>query len=387
MRRNRIIWFCLWVLSIAGISLRGGAVTYGFFTAVTLVPVISILYLAAVYMLFHVYQELEQRYVSVNEPVQYRFSLVNEYPLQFVSIKVRFFSGFSTIKDLDDETEYELRPHTRIEQETRLICKYRGEYEIGIQEIEIQDFFRLFRIRYKNKECIHAVVKPQLIQTDAIGAAISEAVKESERSKSELDILSREYVPGDDPRFIHWNQSARTGTLMTRILTGSDHQEIAVITDTFRESYEPAVFLPAENKMLEIVLAVACYFSMNQIRTAEYHLGQEFMRFSTGSTWEFEEFYEMVSAISFSSLHTHSMLLESIMQKRDIFDSSMVFLVVSSWDASMETLLKELESNNLSAVIFFVSADEQGRPDLSLHKSCELICISPDQDLKKGLGT
>ncbi|MBQ3842770.1 MAG: hypothetical protein II820_08775, partial [Ruminiclostridium sp.] len=80
MRRNRIIWFCLWVLSLVGISLKGGAVTYGFFAVLTLVPVFSGLYLFAVYMLFHIYQNLEQRFVTVNEPVRYRFALVNEYP-------------------------------------------------------------------------------------------------------------------------------------------------------------------------------------------------------------------------------------------------------------------------------------------------------------------
>ena len=234
MRRNRIIWLCLWVLSLVGISLRGGAVTYGFFAAVTLVPAASALYLLAVYLLFHIYQETEQRFVTVNEPVRYRFSLVNEYPLQFVGIRVRFFTSFSTITDLDDETEYELKPHTRTEKETRLICRYRGEYEIGIKEIEIQDFFRLFRVRYRNKECVRAVVKPQLCKTDRLGdIELSDAVRASERSRSELDVLSREYVPGDDRRFINWSQSARTGSLMTRELTGSDHREIAIITDTF----------------------------------------------------------------------------------------------------------------------------------------------------------
>ena len=166
MKKNRIIWFCLWVLSIIGISLRGGAVTYGFFTAMTLIPVISVIYLLAVYSLFRICQELGQRFVSVNEPVRYRFSLVNEYPLLFAGIRVIFFSSFSSITDLDDKTEYELSPDSRIEKETRLICRYRGEYEIGIKEIEIQDFFRLFRIKYKNKECIRAFVKPQLLTID-----------------------------------------------------------------------------------------------------------------------------------------------------------------------------------------------------------------------------
>lgn len=387
MRRNRIIWFCLWVLSIVGISFRGGAVTYGFFALLTLVPVISVLYLLAVYILFHIYQNLEQRFVTVNEPVTYRFALVNEYPLQFVGIRVRFFSAFSTITDLDDETEYELKPHTRTEKETRLICRYRGEYEIGIKEIEIQDFFRLFRIKYKNKECIHAVVKPQLIRTDKLGGIeLSDAVRESAYRKSEPDILSREYVPGDDRRFINWSQSARTGSLMTRDLTGSDHMEIAIITDTFRSSGEQSEFLPTENRILEVTLTLAYYFSKNNICAAEYHLGQDMVRLTAENTWKFEEFYDSVSEIGFSSQYTHLRLYESAVRRRDIFDSSMVFLILSSWDTETDALLKELEQNDLYAVICFIGDSGKDRPDLSEHKRCGLINISPYSDLAKGLG-
>ena len=387
MKRNRIIWFCLWVLSIVGISIKGGAVTYGLFALLTLVPVISLLYLMAVYILFHIYQNLEQRFVSVNDPVNYRFALVNEYPLQFVGIRVRFFTGFSTITDLDDTTEYELRPNTRIEKETRLICRYRGEYEIGIREIEIQDFFRLFRLTYRNKECIHAVVKPQLIKTDKLGdIKLSDAVRESSQSKSELDIISREYVPGDDRRFINWSQSARTGALMTRALTGSDHQEIAIITDTLRYSADQADFLPAENKILEVTLALSYYFSRNNISAAEYHTAQDIVRLTVGSTWKFEEYYNNISEIMFSSQNTHALLYDAALRRQDLLGSSMAFLVLSSWDAQTDALLKELESNDIYTAVCFVGDDDKDRPDLSEHKNSVLICISPYDELTKESG-
>ena len=387
MKRNRYLWFCLWVLSVIGISLKGGAVTYGCFAVLTLIPLLSLLYLLAVCMLFHIYQELEQRFVSVNEPVRYRFALVNEYPLQFVGIRVRFFSSFSSITDLDDATEYELKPNTRIEKETRLICKYRGEYEIGIKEIEIQDYFRLFRIRYRNKECIHAVVKPQLVKVDALGGiALSEAVRECRSRKNEPDIISRAYIPGDDSRFINWSQSARTASLMTRNMTGADHQEIAIITDTFRNSLHQAEYLPAENKILETALALSYYFSRNNISAAEYHLGQGLERLTVEGTWKCEACYEQISEIRFSSLHTHNILFESAVQGKDISDSSMAFLILSLWDAAIDTLLRELERSGLSVVICLISCNEQDSPDLSGHKNCTLIRISPFGELTKELG-
>ena len=387
MKKNRIIWFCLWVLSIVGISLKGGTVTYGFFTVLTLVPLTSALYLLAVFMFFHIYQELEQRFVSVNEPVRYRFSLVNEVPLQFVSIRVRFFSSFSAITDLDDETEYELNPYTRIEKETRLICKYRGEYEIGIKEIEIQDFFRLFKVKYRNKECIHAVVKPQLVRTDSLGEiALSDAVRESQLNRSELDILSREYVSGDDPRFLNWTQSARTGSLMTRILTGANHQEVAILTDTLRTGQTQAEFLPAENKILETALAISYYLCRNNISAAEYHLQQTLVRLTADNTRNIDEFYQMLSEVKFSSLYSHRLLYEALMRSPDFFQCSMVFLILSVWDAETDAILKQLAQNHLHTVICLISEKDTEIPDISSHKSCNLVRISPHQDLAKELG-
>lgn len=387
MKKNRIIWFCLWVLSIVGISLKGGTVTYGFFTVLTLVPLTSALYLLAVFMFFHIYQELEQRFVSVNEPVRYRFSLVNEVPLQFVSIRVRFFSSFSAITDLDDETEYELNPYTRIEKETRLICKYRGEYEIGIKEIEIQDFFRLFKVKYRNKECIHAVVKPQLVRTDSLGEiALSDAVRESQLNRSELDILSREYVSGDDPRFLNWTQSARTGSLMTRILTGANHQEVAILTDTLRTGQTQAEFLPAENKILETALAISYYLCRNNISAAEYHLQQTLVRLTADNPRNIDEFCQMLSEVKFSSLYSHRLLYEALMRSPDFFQCSMVFLILSVWDAETDAILKQLAQNHLHTVICFISEKDTEIPDISSHKSCNLVRISPHQDLAKELG-
>lgn len=388
MRRNRIIWACLWVLSCVAISIKGGAVTYGAFAVLTLIPIVSFLYLMGVYALFHLYQELEQRFVSVGTPVLYRFVLVNEYPLQFAGIRVRYFSSFSSITDLDDETEYELSPGARIEKETKLICRYRGEYKVGIKEIEIQDFFRLFKIRYKNKECIRAVVKPQLVKIDRLGGIdLSDAVKRQGRDRSERDILSRSYVPGDDRRYINWSQTARTGQLMTRDLTGSEHQEIAIITDGLRYSDDDMVYLPAENKVLEAVLALAYHYARNGISAAEYHIGQGMERIAVEDTRRFEEFYDVVSEIRFSELETHQRLYDAVMSRREIFDSAMVFFVTSSWDAVTDALLKQLEVNGPDVVVCYITDNEDSRPDLSDHRSCGLVIVSPYAPLTKEPGS
>ena len=45
MKRNRILFLIAWIASVVGISFFGGPVSYGFFALLTLLPLISLLYL------------------------------------------------------------------------------------------------------------------------------------------------------------------------------------------------------------------------------------------------------------------------------------------------------------------------------------------------------
>ena len=94
----------------------------------------------------------------------------------------------------------------------------------------------------------------------------------------------------------------------------------------------------------------------------------------------------MVSEIRFSSLHTHELLYASLLRRKDVLDSSMAFLILSAWDAVTDALLRELERNDMQVVVCYIT-DSHDLPDLSGHKNCSLIPVSPYQELTKELAT
>ena len=178
MLRNRIIVGLLWIVSLVGITFYGGTISYGFFIAVTLLPLLSLCYLLSVRLRFSIYQKLEGKTFVSNHAIPYFFTLQDEAKFAFAGVKVFFYSDFSSLTELRDGIEYELFPDTGITRDTTLICKYRGSYNVGIRSVEITDFLRLFRMRYKNKEplevFIQAVenVKPKLeVKSRRVGGA------------------------------------------------------------------------------------------------------------------------------------------------------------------------------------------------------------------------
>lgn len=79
MRARRLCFVVLWILSLMAISFRGGVVSYGFFFGVTLLPVLSLVYLVLVNLLFRIYQKVESRTMVCGQPMPYFFVLQSKY--------------------------------------------------------------------------------------------------------------------------------------------------------------------------------------------------------------------------------------------------------------------------------------------------------------------
>ena len=67
-------------------------------------------------------------------------------------------------------------------------------------------------------------------------------------------ISMREYVPGDDPRMIHWPTTARTGTLMIREHVEVRRPEYTIVLDTARAVGTPDDFEEA----VDVAASLAC---------------------------------------------------------------------------------------------------------------------------------
>ena len=386
MRRNRLIWLIVWIISLIVISFFGGPVSYGFFAVVTLIPVVASLYLLLVYILFHIYQRIDSKWIAANQTIPFYLTLVNDYYFVFSGIKIKFYSSFSNISGVDEEVEYELFPNTGITKETSLVCKYRGEYEVGIKNVIIQDFFRLFRVTYHNREPLRVTVRPQLVHIESLKSVdLNASLKEIETKSSELDVLVRGYVPGDDIRQVHWGITAKSGELMIRKRIGEEQQGVGIIMSTHRCSKDQFSYLPVENKILETVLAVALYFIKSGIPVTHFHHAKELEMKSLVRLEQFDEYYNYVSDVAFDEERKDDLLFLEAAQNQSLLEYKAIFIIVHEWNELAAQMIDILSKNNVYTVVYIVS--ENVDKELLSHKlpGVDIVNILPEEDLMEVL--
>lgn len=387
MKKNRLFLLFIWILSLVGISFYGGPVSYGFFLMVTMVPVISLLYLLCVFLRFRIYQRLESKTLVCNQKTPFYFTLQNEDYFTYSGVRVSFFSDFCTIHGLEDATEYELLPGTGIRRETGLVCKYRGEYEVGIEKVCIRDCFRLFQFTYRNKETLRVEVKPDRVQLSGIKGvdALLAATKECRQRATEPDVLVRNYVPGDDVRQMHWKATAASGELMVRGRTGEEQQGVSIFLSTCRFGKEQREYLPPENKLLETALALTFYFVNQKLPVRTCYWAGKPVETVTDSLDKYDGYYEQLSAVSFQEDYTEEALFRAVRQSNPGNGGRLAFFLLQRWSAEAACAAELLNRNNIRVVVYIITASSKEQPDTGRLSGTDIIVLDPDAKLTEVL--
>lgn len=358
IKARRCIFLVLWLLSLGGISFYGGAVSYGFFWGVTLIPAISLLYLLAVYIQLKIYQQIESRSVVCGEPMPYFFILQNEGFCPFAGLSINLFSSFSTVEALPGDNEYELLPGDKYTFKTRLICKYRGEYEVGVKEIVMTDFFRLIRIRYRIPGTIKALVRPRIIRVAELSHLHERNMllqRESFRERTEPDAVVRDYLPGDAPRQIHWKAAAREQKLMVRNRIGEETKGITLMWDTRRWSQDPEKYLPVENRILEVVLALGIYMAERNISFSAYYGQKGVADIHVNAIGDFEGFYQRVSEIGFDEGEDFEHTLFTVGDRGILYGNKVIFCVLHKLDEKVWKFTEQFEQTGALTILYVVT--------------------------------
>ncbi|MEM9745569.1 MAG: DUF58 domain-containing protein [Actinomycetota bacterium] len=180
-----------------------------------------------------------------------------------------------TCDGIDNAVTIEPVPPQRVVDVTGAIgTRRRGVFPLGPLDIERVDPLNLAVGRWRDErdeqEPISVTVHPKVY--DLVGPQGSMRIVENESvlRRAASDPLSgfvsmREYVPGDDPRLIHWPTTARAGILMVREHVEVRRPEFTVVLDTspdavseddFEEAVDVAATIAVHSLRLDLDVVV-----------------------------------------------------------------------------------------------------------------------------------
>ena len=385
MLRNRLILAALWILSLIGISFYGGPVTYGFFAVMTLIPVILLIYLLLVLARFKIYQHFESKDIVSDHKIPFYFTLQNEDYFPFCAVRVSFYSDFSVIDGLSDDNEYELLPKAKIKKETGLVCKYRGEYNVGIKSVTLRDFLCVFKLTYKNREALRVRVLPNIIRLSALKSVDVESISDRETTvnASYPDVTVREYIAGDDSRRINWKQTAKVGKPMVRNYIGEEKNGVGLIIDPFRISKKETEYLPIENRMLEAAVALTLFMEEKHIPVSVYGYSDSVRESAVDGADSFNDFYKAASSFSFSEETDRTDMLGKLSKTQSIYDKKTVFLITADVTPSMYEFAKGLNRSDTEVIVYLVKNNDEGTLPVSPFVHTKVVTVPTEKSLEE----
>jgi uncharacterized protein (DUF58 family) len=129
-----------------------------------------------------------------------------------------------------------MRWYERVRRVYRLRALRRGAYDFGPAELTSGDLFG-FRRRTRSDPGTDALlVYPKLVPLGEwrlpSGRPLGEALAPRRLIDDPLRFAgARDYIPGDNPRHIHWKNSARWGRLQTRVFEPEATQALVLVPD------------------------------------------------------------------------------------------------------------------------------------------------------------
>lgn len=330
MLKKRIALGIFIIASGVFASFFGGAARTLFYFAL-LIPVFSFVYTFYVYLRFRVYQSAEKKIIVKGEKTPYFFTLADEDFFSYANVKVEFLEDFSTPQNMELSRCYHLSPKDKIVNKTEILCRYRGEYGIGIKKVIVTDFLGIMKIKYSASSTISMTVLPKITKlgTLSLSPLDSDAklLRFSHKNSPEPpDCETRRYVKGDSIKLINWKLSAKKQELFVRQSSDVQNNDIFFIMDTSRINGDDYARVITEDKIIESALAIADYLVRKSVPLTIVYEQDEINSEPIDTHASLKEFYGKCAAMTFGSVHTPAEIC-SVLPRSAMNNSFAVFAV------------------------------------------------------------
>ncbi|MHB8064196.1 MAG: DUF58 domain-containing protein [Ruminiclostridium sp.] len=398
MRRNRFTFIFLFIISIIFRYNFGGFVPSVLFNTLLSLLIISIAYTLYVYYRFKFVQDIDKRVIIKGESIKLIIKLSNEDLIIFPYVYVSFFGSHSIFNANGFSQSLSITPFSKKEFIFDMECKYRGQYEVGISNIYIEDFLGLFRLKYKIPETKKIIVYPKiehLNNFDVFSLNCSDSQSLSQGITKDFNNIKdlRDYYYGDSFKKIHWKLTARNNKLMIKNFHSTTDANINILLDLRQNNYTEDINIIIEDKLIEAVVSVLHYYLFKSISVNYMYSGEKLEVLRASNQAEFELIYKTLASVDFNQKVSLADIIKLHYESSNT--STDIIIFTSILDVDLYNEMYNAQMSNHTICLIYISpkalvSDRNEIVDDILDNLPEIgvraYTINPNDDIKIILG-
>ncbi len=235
-----------------------------FFGFVFFLPWVMLIYAVTSRSTLKIFMLCESAEVAKNQPYDYKLRLVNEsiIPYPFVDAMM-WLPQANSVRCALRTVKMAFSPLSDYTVNNSVAFRFRGTYEIGVENIYVYDFLRMFRVKVDMNVKETVYVMPRKLNMDIGEAnAISDSANKTQKSNNSYEKIEisdiREYRSGDALKSIHWKLSSKSEDFMVREYdTGSSRETYIFCDMSANFATEPPRRLPETPLLAERAAKIA----------------------------------------------------------------------------------------------------------------------------------
>ena len=274
MIKRNIIYYVVLILFLL-LALYSSNIAFYIITyTMLLLPVSSFLHLIIILLRISYQEKLDRDQILRGEALNYTLEICNRDVIFYPDIKVNYDDKNYFYTDLQEIQTFFIGPLGKQVIQKSIICPHIGTYELGIQSIEISDFFGFFKfVRKIKKPGAKVIVLPRIAELTTFGGVSpnrGEMFQTGGRGNvedySELEEI-RKFTPGLPLKSVHWKLSAKRNELMARKFAVQQSRQLYLYADVgaFKADDEDSLY--KRDAIIETTLSIAKYCLYKAIPT------------------------------------------------------------------------------------------------------------------------
>ncbi len=259
-RPGVILYGFLFLFALVFTQLLRNTASAVFFWFLVIVPFLSFLLLMVGKACIQVYVSSAVNCCEKLTPVEYEIRLINTgpIPLPFVEAMIHL-PRVDGVRSLHQKLVLSLIPFGMHVIKDTVRFRYRGLYEIGVGEIYLYDYLRLFRLRIDMGNYSNVTVLPRRLLLDtSVKTATSDIPSSFARMQYTMEQSEqasiRNYRLGDTMKSIHWKLSSKAEDLQVRDFNTNDDQHVYIFVDFAEPTPPPQVEKSRKQKHIRLLL-------------------------------------------------------------------------------------------------------------------------------------